>query len=67
MQNLYRNGDALAADNAKHMRFILTETQKAMDILVKSMSSTQGAIQNMAAVVLAIYNKMNGQDPEKGQ
>lgn len=45
-------------ENVVHVRHLLTETQKALGILVKSMASTQDAIQGMSSVVTAIYNKI---------
>lgn len=47
-------------ENTRHIRHLLTETQKALDILVKSMASTQDGMQNMAAVVLKIYQLLEG-------
>ena len=54
-----KKDETVVKENVLHVRHLLTETQRALDILVKSMASTQNAIQTMATVVTAIYNKMS--------
>jgi len=54
-----KKDETVVKENVLHVRHLLTETQRALDILVKSMASTQNAIQTMATVVTAIFNKMS--------
>jgi len=46
-------------DDVKHVRLILTETQKALGSVVSSMASTHDDIRTMATVLTGVCNAIN--------
>ena len=58
LQTFERSEDSNAKENMRHVRMLLTEMQKALGLLVKSMSSTQYGMQNIATAVTAILTQL---------
>lgn len=59
MQTTLKQDESVRRDDARHVRLVMTELQKALEAIVRSMSSTQDGVQSTAAVLMAMCRAMN--------
>jgi hypothetical protein len=54
MHSSMKHDESLRRDDAGHIRLVITEMQKALEVVIRSMSSTQDSMQSMATVMMAM-------------
>jgi hypothetical protein len=59
IQTTLKHDESTRSDDARHSRFVLSEMQKALEAVVRSMSSTQDGVQSMATVLMAVCQAIN--------
>jgi len=59
MQTTLKQDEVFRREDARHARLVMTELQKALEAVVRSMSSTQDGVRSTATVLMAVCRAMN--------